>query len=316
MRIIKTLLTGAVAALVAASGTVLAQAYPAKPIAFLVNLPGGAPEAIERAILDKVRENTGATLLYEARPGAGGAVGLQAAKAAAPDGYTFSLAYASSVNLNPLINKSINIDPLKDFVPVTNIMSLGVVLAAREDLPAKDIRDLVAMAKARPGTVRIGILGAGNKSWMAMLEERTGARFLQVPFKSTGELVTATLGGHLDSHFDTVGTVLAQGGKLKALSYGGTAPSPQVPAAPLVRDLYQFDMLTWFGVLAPAGTPPSAVAWVAREIGRAVKDPKIAQMIESNGLAPVGNSPEEFGRALRSEVEQNAEIVRKYPDIR
>ncbi len=304
------------AALLAVSGVAMAQNYPAKPIVFLVNLPGGAPEAIERAIFEKVRENTGATLLFEARPGAGGAVGLHAAKAAAPDGYTFSLAYASSVNLNPLINKELGIDPLKDFVPVTNMMALGVVLAAREEFPAKDIRDLVAMAKAKPGTVRVGTLGAGNKAWMAMLEESAGAKFLQAPYKSTAELVAATLGGHLDVHFDTVGTVLAQKGKLKPLSFGGTVPSPQFPQLPMVRDLYKFDMLTWFGVLAPAGTPAPAVNWVAREIARAMKDPKIAQMIESNGLAAVGNTPEEFGKALRAEVELNGEIVRKYPDIR
>lgn len=314
--LIKTLLTGAMAALLATSGAAaLAQAYPAKPIVFLVNLPGGAPEAIERAILDKVRENTGATLVYDAKPGAGGAVGLQAAKAAAPDGYSFSLAYASSVNLNPLINKSLNIDPLKDFVPVTNIMSLGVVLAARDDFAAKDIRGLVAMAKEKPGTVRVGIFGAGNKSWVAMLEERTGAKFLQVPFKTTSELIAQTLGGHLDTHFETVGVILAQNGKLKALSYGGTAPSKQLPNAPVVRDLYKFDMLSWFGLVAPAGTPPAAVAWVQREVARAIKDPKIQEMIESNGFTPLGNSSEDFAKSLRDEVEQNRELVRKYPDI-
>lgn len=297
-------------------GLAAAQNYPAKPIVFFVNLPGAAPEAIERAIFDKVRENTGATLVYEAKPGAGGAVGLHTAKAAAADGYNFSLAYASSINLNPLINKELGIDPLKDFVPVTNMMALGVVLAARDDFPAKDIREVVALAKAKPGTVRVGTLGAGNKSWMAMLEEASGAKFLQAPFKSSAEIVGATLGGHLDIHFDTVATVLAQKGKLKPLSFGGPVPSPQFPNAPLIRDLYKFDMLTWFGVLAPAGTPAHAVNWVSREIARAMKDPKITQLIESNGFTVVGNTPEEFGKALRDEITLNRELVRKYPDIR
>jgi tripartite-type tricarboxylate transporter receptor subunit TctC len=313
MQPFKTLLATAALAL---SGLATAQNYPTKPIVFLVNLPGAQPEAIERAIFDKVRENTGATLLYEARPGAGGAVGLHAAKAAAADGYVFSLAYASSINLNPLINKELGIDALRDFVPVTNMMALGVVLATREDFPAKDIRDVVAMAKAKPGTVRVGTLGAGNKSWMAMLEEATGAKFLQAPFKSSAEIVGATLGGHLDIHFDTVATVQAQKGKLKPLSFGGTAPSPQFPHLPLIRDLYKFDMLTWFGVLAPAGAPAHAVNWVSREIARAMKDPKVAQLIESNGFTAVGNTPEEFAKALREEIDLNREIVRKYPDIR
>ena len=303
-------------ALFALSGAAMAQVYPAKPIVFLVAAPGGTPEAIQRAIFDKVRENTNATLLFEAKPGGGGAVSLLAVKGAAADGYTLSVPWASAINLNPLINKELGIDPFKDFVPVTNLMSLGVVLAARDDFPAKDIRDLVSMAKAKPESIRIGIFGAGNKSWMAMLEEQTGVKFLQVPYKSTTELVTATLGGVIDAHFETVGTVLAQKGRLKALSFGGVAASPQLPNAPVVRDLYKFDMLSWFGVLAPAGTPPATVNWLSREIARAVKDPKIVQMMESNGFAPIGNTPEEFAKSLRAEVDLNRDLVRKYPDIK
>lgn len=313
MKLFKTSFAIAALALGAAA---MAQNYPSKPVAVWVAAPGGSPEAIQRAIFDKVRENTGGNLVFEAKPGGGGAVALHAIKAAPPDGYTLAVPWASSINLNPLINKELGIDPVKDFVPVTNMISLGVVLATREDFPAKDLRELVAMAKAKPESVRVGIFGAGNKSWIAMLEEQTGVKFLQVPYKSTTELVAATLGGHLDVHFETVGTVLAQKGKLKALSYGGSKPLAQLPGVPLVRDLYKFDMESWFGIVAPAGTPPAAVNWVSREVARAVKDPKIVQLIESNGFVPVGNTPEEFAKALRAEVEQNREIVRKYPDIK
>jgi len=291
-------------------------AYPAKPIVVYGLAPGGAPEAIQRAIFDKVRENTGVSMVWEARAGGGGAVGLKALKAAAPDGYTMAITYASALNLNPLINKELDIDPIKDFMPVTNLFSLGVVLAAREEFPARDIRGLVAMAKEKPESVRIGIFGAGNKAWVTMLEERTGAKFLQVPYKTTSELIQQTLGGHLDAHFETVGTVVAQAGKLKALSFGGTAPSRQLPQAPVVRDLYKFDMLSWFGIIARSGTPPAAVAWVHREVTRAMRDPKVAQLIEANGFASIGNSPDEFSRDLRAEVEDNRELLRKYPDIR
>ncbi len=298
------------------TGAAIAESYPSKPISFLVSLPGGAPEGIQRAIFDKVRENTGATLLFDARPGGGGAVGLNSVKSAAPDGYTYSLTFASSVNLNPLVNKDIGIDPLKDFVPVTQIMSLGVVIAVRDDFAAKDIRDLVTMAKAKPNTVKIGLIGAGNRSWVAMLEERTGAKFLQVPYKSSADMVIATLGGQVDAYFDTVGTMMAQKGKLRALSFGGASPAPQIPGVPLVRDLYKFDMQSWFGILAKSGTPPAAINWVSREIARALKEPKIIQMIESNGLTPVGNTPEEFMKELKTELELNTEVIRKYPEIR
>ena len=313
MKMIKIALAAAATTFAVIAG---AQTYPTKPITFYGLAPGGAPEAIQRAIFDKVRENTGQTLLWESKAGGGGAVGLLAVKGATPDGYTMAITWASAINLNPLINKEIGFDPLKDVVPVTNLFSLGVVLAARDSFPAKDIRGLVAMAKDKPETVRIGIFGAGNKSWVAMLEERTGVKFLQVPYKTTSELIQQTLGGHLDAHFETVGTIVAQSGKLKALSFGGTTASKQLPNAPVVRDLYKFDMLSWFGVVAPVGTPPAAIQWVHREIAKAMKDPKVAQLIESNGFTPVGNTPEEFARELKAEIDQNRELVRKYPDIK
>lgn len=300
----------------ALGGAALAQGYPSKPITFFGLAPGGTPEAIQRAIFDKVNQNTGASLLWQAKVGAGGAVGLQALKAAPADGYTMAITYASALALNPLINPQLGIDPMKDFSYVTNLFSVGVVLAAKDDFPAKDIRDLVAMAKAKPDTVRVGVFGAGNRAWLAMLEERTGTKFLAVPNGNTAQLIALTLGGHIDVHFETPGTVVAQAGKLKALSFGGDAKSPQVPNAPLVRDLYKFDMMSWFGIIAPAGTPQSAIDWVHREVTKAMKDPAIAKLIETNGFAAIGDTPEQFAKLAREETEQNREIVRKYPDIK
>lgn len=313
MKMIKMALTGVAMCL---SGAVMAQAFPNKPITFYGMAPGGAPEAIQRAIFDKVNQNTGATLLWQARPGGAGAVGLAALKVAPADGYTMAITWASATTLNPLINPQLNIDPLKDFSYVTNLFSVGVVLAAKDDLPAKDIRELVAMAKAKPESVRVGVFGAGNRAWLAMLEERTGTKFLAVPNGNTSQLIALTLGGHLDAHFETPGTIVAQAGRLKALSFGGDAKSPLVPNAPLVRDLYKFDMMSWFGIVAPAGTPRSAIDWVQREVSRAMKDPAIAKLIESNGFAPIGDTPEQFAKLVREETEQNREIVRKYPDIK
>jgi tripartite-type tricarboxylate transporter receptor subunit TctC len=174
------------------SAAAVAQNYPGKPIIFLSPAPGGALEAVQRAIIDKVRENTGATLVFEPKPGGGGAVALQALKAAVPDGYTFAIPWAGALTLSPLINKAQKIDPVKDFVPVTTMFSLAVMLATREDFPARDIRDLVAMARAKPESIRVGVFGSGNKAWMAMLEERTGAKFMLVPYKNSSEQMKFT----------------------------------------------------------------------------------------------------------------------------
>ncbi len=181
---------------------------------------------------------------------------------------------------------------------------------------AKTLRDAVAMARAKPESVRIGVFGAGNKSLVAMLEDRTGAKFLQVPFKSSTETVTSLLGNHIDIAFETVGTLLGQKGKLKALSYGDVKPSPLLPGVPTVPEMYKFSMVSWFGVIGPAGTPPNVVSFMAREIPRALKDPKIAQLVESNGFSLLANTPDEFVKMVRAEVEANADIVRKFPDIK
>lgn len=303
------------AAAMVLSTAAAAQAYPAKPIVFLSPAPGGALEAVQRAILDKVRENTGAVLVFEPKPGGGGAVALQALKAAVPDGHTFAIPWAGALTLGPLIHRAQKIDPVRDFVPVTTLYSLAVVLAARQDFPARDIRDLVAMAKARPDALRVGVFGSGNRAWMAMLAERSGAKFMLVPYKNSSEQLAATLGGHQDLHFETVGTLLAQQGRLKALAYGGRTASPLLPGVPVVRDLYQFDMQSWFGVVAPAGTPPAAVDWVAREVNKALKDPKITQLILANGYTPEGGTPQEFARLIRAELDENAALVRQHPDI-
>jgi tripartite-type tricarboxylate transporter receptor subunit TctC len=299
------------------AGGAFAQSYPAKQVVFISSVAGGSSDAYMRAVLEKAKENTGSPpLVFEPRPGGGGAPALQALKGATPDGYTLGITYASALNLNPLINKDLGIDPLKDFIPVTNLMTLGVTIAVREDFPGKDIRDLVAMAKAKPGSVRIGVFGAGNKSWMAMLQERTGAKFLEVPFKGTTETMTAVYGGHIEAYYETPSALIGQKGKLKPLVNGGLAPSPLLPGVPTMRELYNFDQLSWYAVIAAAGTPQNVITWMSRELARAVKDPKVREIVEKGGFTVLGNTSEEFAKMLRADLEANAEIVKKYPDIR
>ena len=293
-----------------------AQDYPARSVTFLSSVSGSSG-AFVRAVLDKARENNGSPpFVFEQRLGGGGAPALQALKSAPADGYTLGITYASAMNLNPLVNKDLAIDPLRDFLPVTNLMTLGVVLNTREDFAGKDVRDLVAMAKAKPGGIRVGVIGAGNKSWLALLQERTGAKFLDVPYKISTDAMAAVMGGQIEAYFDAPSTLAGQRGKLKALVYGGVTPSLQLPGVPLMRDLYNFDLLSWFAVVAPAGTPPNAVNWMSRELARAIKDPKVREVIENGGFSALGSTPEELAKLLRAEVEANAEIVRKYPDIR
>jgi len=297
------------------AGGAAAQSYPARTITFLDNIPGGAQEAAKRTIVDKIKSNTGATIVYEFRPGGGGALGLQAIKNAAPDGYTIGSTYASAINLNPLQHPELNLNPLKDYAPITLMFTAGIIWTGREEHPAKDIRDLVAMAKAKPESIKIGVFGAGNRFFMAQLEEKTGAKFLQVPFKTLGEGMAAVLGGVVDASFDSPTAVLGQKGKIKAFMSSLYPRWPYLADTPTSVELYGVEFNSWQGVLAPAGTRPEVVNWLSREFVRAVNDPAITKNLIEQGLALVGSTPAEFTATLSKEIKENDALVKKYPDI-
>jgi tripartite-type tricarboxylate transporter receptor subunit TctC len=291
----------------------LAQPYPTKTITVISNVVGGGPEAAQRAVFDRVKEVTGVSVVYEGRPGGAGAPGLQATKRATPDGYTFGVTYASALNLNPFVSPELDLDPLKDFLPVTNLMSLGILIGARADFPVTNLNDLLAQGKARPGAIRFGISGAGNRSYLAMFKDRTGAEFLAIPTSGAAQALQLMLGGNLDVFFTTVGQVTSQAGKLKPVAWGGARPNAALAGVQLVREVFPgVDLTSWFGVVAPARTPPPAIAWVQRELSRAVRHPPVAAVVEKLGFDVVGDTTEEFGKQLREEIELMRELVKKF----
>jgi tripartite-type tricarboxylate transporter receptor subunit TctC len=290
-----------------------AQTYPSRTVTVISSIGDGAPGAALRGVTDRVRENTGATIVFEPRTGGSGAPALIALKRAQADGHAVGITYASAVTLNPFITPGLDFDPLRDFVPVTNLMSNANVIATRTDHPAKDLRDLIAMAKAKPESVRIGVAGAGNRTWLAMLTDKTGAQFVAVPYKSSSDALSLTLGGHIDGHFESIATLAGLQGKLKALAYGGATPSPLVPGVALVRDTVPgVDWMSWFAVIVPTGTPPDRVQWLQREFVRALRHPPVVKLVEAGGMSVVGNTAEEFAAALRSEIEASKAIVEKF----
>jgi tripartite-type tricarboxylate transporter receptor subunit TctC len=313
----KTILNAALtAAGLALAGAAAAQSYPARPIVVYDNIPGGPQEAAKRAILDKMKSNTGATIVYEPRPGGGGAPGLQALKAAAPDGYVFGMTYQSALTLNPLMNPELGIDPIRDYTPISNMWSAGNVWTARIDHPAKDLRDLVAMAKAKPESVKVGVFGAGNRFFIAQLEEKTGAKFLQVPYKTLGEAMAAVLGGQIDTSFDGASSVLGKKDTVKILLYGIEPRLAAFPDVPTTKEMYGLTSGSWVGIFGPAKLPEAQVAWFSREFIRALKDTAIAKMVGEQIYTLTANTPAEFAAQLRAEVEEHRALVKKYPNIR
>jgi len=295
-----------------ASG-VLAQTYPSKTITLLSNSATGTSEAAYRSMIDNIKERTGANIIFEARPGASGASALQAIKRATPDGHTIGITYAGALTLNPLVTPELDLDAIKDFAPVTRLMSFGLAIAMREDYPAKNFAELLAMAKAKPESVKFGIASTNNMTWLLMLRERGGAHFLPVPFKTSAESITMTLGGHIDGAFFIPASVVSQKGKLRALAYGGSRPNAALPGVPLVRDTFPgLDFETWFGVIAPAAIQPAQVAWLQRAFVQALRQPNVLKILESGGMDALGDSTADFAKVIRDEVENNRGVVRKY----
>lgn len=299
-----------------ASGSALAQNYPTKPITMLDNVPGGGSEVLKRAVLAKIKDNSGATILYEGRGGGGGAPGLQAMKNAAPDGYLIGSTYQSALSLNPLIQADLGMDPVADFTPVTKMWTSFNVWGARLDAPFKDVRDMVAAAKAKPESVKIGVFGAGNRFFVAQLEEKTGAKFLQIPYKGLSDALAATLGGQIDAHFDSPSSVPSYKGRAKVVLYGGAPIPPALAGVVSTREIYGLDTGSWTGIVGPAKLPDVQLKWLEREFSKALSDPKILQMIADLSLAPVPTGAALFASELRTEVTENRALVKKYPDIR
>jgi len=298
------------------AGSALSQSYPTRPITMLDNVPGGGSEVLKRAVLAKIKDISGATILYEGRGGGGGAPGLQAMKNAVPDGYLIGSTYQSALSLNPLIQTDLHMDPIADFTHVTKMWTSFNVWGARLDAPFKDVRDMVAAAKAKPESVKIGVFGAGNRFFVAQLEEKTGAKFLQIPYKGLSDALAATLGGQIDAHFDSPSSVPSYKGRAKVVLYGGAPVPASMPGVASTREIYGLDTGSWTGIVAPAKLPDAQLKWLEREFARALSDPKILQMIADLSLAPVPTGAALFASELRAEVTENRALVKKYPDIR
>jgi len=298
--------------LVAGNSAAFAQAYPSRNISVISGL-GGAIDTPVRLVMEKLKENTGANYIIEPRPGANGALGLIPVRNAAPDGHTLAWTYASAITLNPFMTKGLGFEA-KDFTPITILVSIGSVIAVKADHPASTLRDLIEAARAKPESVKIGYSGAGTRVALLSIEEKAGVKFLLVPYRTNAEGVAGTLGGVTDAHVDTVATLLAQAGRLKALSFGGATRSARLPNVPTVREMVPgVDMSSWFAIVGPAGMQPDTVNWLNRELVRALRDPQVAEAVLKNGFDPVGNTAADFSAVMRAEVETNRAIAIKFP---
>jgi tripartite-type tricarboxylate transporter receptor subunit TctC len=299
------------------SGIVWAQPWPQKPVRFIVPFPpGGATDISARLLGEKLSQIWGQSVIIENRGGAGGAVGAAEAARATPDGYTLFFPSGSVVTANQHVYAKLNYDPEKDFVPITNVVSGPQVLAVPANSPYKTVKDLIDAARAAPGKLTFGHAGIGSQTHLAAENFLWQAKIdaLAVPYKGEGPGLGALVAGETQFFVGNVAAAIGHinGGRLRALGVTSKTEAPQLPGVPpIAKTVPGFENQGWFGLVAPTGTPKEIIQKVYQDTKKALEASDLKARLWVQGLAPVGNSPEEFGKAMKAESELWAKVVRE-----
>jgi tripartite-type tricarboxylate transporter receptor subunit TctC len=294
-----------------------AQGYPNKPVRFVVPFaPGGATDISARIVGQKLGEMWGQTVVIDNRGGAGGNIGGTEAAKAAPDGYTLFFTSGSVVTANEHIYPNMPFNPAKDFVAVTNVVRGAQVIVVPANSPYKTLKELIAAAQAKPGGLNYGHAGIGSQTHLAAENFLQAAKIevQHVPYKGEGPAVTDLVAGQTTFATPNIAAAIAfiNSGKLRALAVTGKERAPQLPNVPTVAEtLPGFENYGWFGIVAPAGTPKTIVDKVYRDTAKALDSTEMRARFFVQGLEPVGNSPEEFTRAMRTERALWQKVVRE-----
>jgi len=299
----------------------LAQNWPEKPIRLIVPFPaGGGTDFVARLVAQYLSQRLNQPIYVENRGGANGAVGLQALKQSAPDGYTLAASSDTPLTVNPWLYKDLSYDPLRDFIPVASFVRLPGMLAANPALPANTIAELIALAKQKPGSIAYGSAGVGNFSHLAMVlfSQATGVEMLHVPYKGTGPMAMGILGGEVQVEFNNVSTLFpyVKDGKLKALAVAEPKRMPQFPDWPAVAETVPgFEMAPWVGLIAPAATPKPIVDRLTAATLDVLHDPAIAKQFAEQYLTVMALEQGPFAALIRSDLDKWGKVT-KAADIK
>jgi tripartite-type tricarboxylate transporter receptor subunit TctC len=303
-------------ALLLTPASALAQTYPSRPVTLIVTFPpGGSADIVARTLEPKVSADLGQGVVIENRPGAGGNIGIGAVARAAPDGYTLGIAAAGVLAVNPHIKQNMPFDPIKDLAPVTMVAQTPFVLAGWPQAPAKSIAEVIALAKASPEKLSIGHGGNGTAMHLtaALFTQKAQVTIPLVAYRGTAPAANDVLGGHVPLAVLDIPTAvkLIQGGKLLALAVSSASRVPTLAEVPTMAEsgLAGYESVGWFGLVAPAGTPPEIVARLNGAFTKALKDPVVVEKLAVLGADAVPGTPEAFGRYIRSESEKWGKVV-------
>lgn len=314
-KILKSMLLLLAAAMVAPS--VVAQTYPDRPIKWIVPWPvGGGADVVARLFSEKVSEKLGQPVVIFNQGGAGGNIGARAAADAKPDGYTIVFAYSGTHSINPHIYKKM---PFKadDFTPVIFLTSVPQMLVVNAKVPAHNVKELIALAKESPGKLRFASSGNGAINHLAgeLFTNMAGVKLMHVPYKGGGPAATALIAGEVDMVFGEPSTLLSniKAGKLRAIATTSKERSVSMPDIPTISEsgVPGYDVTSWNGVLAPAGTPPEAIARLNKAFNDVLADPDMRKRLLAIGYEPVGGKPEDFSKQIQSELDKWGPVVKQ-----
>ena len=298
-------------------GAAWGQAYPAKTVRIIVPAATGGPDVVARLVAAQLTAQTGQSFIVENRPGANGILGADAVAKSASDGYTL-MVYSSGFVINPAIYKKLPYDTEKDFVPVTNIViNDGLFIVVNPAVPAQTLQEFLALARAPGSKLAYSSPGVGNPLHLAgaLFNARAGTKLLHVPYKGGGPAAAAVVSGEVQAMFSSPAPAMPhlKGGRVRAIAYTGPKRHPAMPDVPTTTEAglasYQIDG-GWFGMFAPANTPPEIVDKLHREVRTAVADPGVAAKLAAIGVDPVATPPAEFKQFVSAEIRKQAEAVR------
>src|SRR6267143_652971 len=303
-------------AALAMSAWAQAQVYPAKPIRMIVAYPpGGGTDIVGRMVAQKLGEALGQSVLVENRGGASGNLGTEIAARAAPDGYTILMGNVAPNAINVSLFKNLPFDPVADFVPVSLVASTPNILVVHPSIPARTVKEVIALAKAKPGTLNFASAGVGSSSHLAgeLFRILAGADIVHVPYKGAGPAIVDVLSGQVQLYFATMPAAMphVKSGKLAAVAVTSSRRSQALPDLPAIAEagVPGYEASTWYGVLAPARTPAAVIARLHENIVRILAVSETRARLADQGFEPVGNSPEEFGAYIKSEIAKWGKVI-------
>ena len=293
-----------------------AQEWPNKPIRLLLGFPpGGGADLLARILADKLSTGLGQPVVVENRPGQGGAMATEMGARAAPDGYTLLMANIGTLTVNPALYPNHRVDPTRDVVPISRLVTYSLVIFVAGDLPPKTLPELVALAKARPGTLNYGSAGNGGITHIAgeLFKRTAGVDIVHVPYKGSGPAMIDVAGGILQMQIDILGVAepFLKSGKVRALASTSEQRSPLAPSLPTAQELgVPFVLNGWQAIVAPAGTPRPIIDRLNAEVRKALGDPEVVRKLNAQGNVPAPSTPEELAGLITADGQRMSKVIR------